>query len=54
MRRVLLLVPLLVLLLMPTALALDQGEIWEEQTQALGLDELEQAGEAYTGQTEIG
>ena len=48
MRRVLLLVPLLVLLLMPTALALDQGEIWEEQTQALGLDELEQAGEAYT------
>ena len=54
MRRVLLLVPLLVLLLMPTALALDQEEIWEEQTQALGLDELEQAGEAYTGQTEIG
>ena len=54
MRRVLLLVPLLVLLLMPTALALDQGEILEEQTQALGLDELEQAGEAYTGQTEIG
>ena len=42
------------LLLMPTALALDQEEIWEEQTQALGLDELEQAGEAYTGQTEIG
>ena len=36
MRRVLLLVPLLVLLLMPTALALDQEEIWEEQTQALG------------------
>ena len=54
MRRVLLLVPLLVLLLMPTALALDQGEVLEEQTQALGLDELEQAGEAYTGQTEIG
>ena len=54
MRRVLLLVPLLVLLLMPTALALDQEEIWEEQTQALGLDELEQAGEVYTGQTEIG
>ena len=53
-RRGLLLVPLLMLLLMPTALALDQGEIWEKQTQALGLDELEQAGEAYTGQTEIG
>ena len=45
MRRGLLLVPLLMLLLMPTALALDQGEIWEKQTQALGLDELEQAGE---------
>ena len=49
MRRVLLLVPLLVLLLMPTALALDQGEVLEEQTQALGLDELERAGEDCTG-----
>ena len=54
MKRWLVLLPLLALLLAPTALALDQGEILEEQTQALGLDQLEEAGEAYTGQAEIG
>ncbi len=54
MKRWLVLLPLLALLLAPTALALDQEEILEEQTQALGLDQLEEAGEAYTGQAEIG
>ena len=45
---------LVALLLMPTALALDQEEIFQEQKTSLGMDELEEAGQAYTGQEEIG
>lgn len=40
-------------LLMPTALALDQEEILQDQSQSLGIEDLEEAGEAYTGQHDI-
>ena len=45
-----LLVVLAAVLLMPTALALDQEEILQDQSQSLGIEDLEEAGEAYTGQ----
>lgn len=38
---------------MPTALALDQEEILQDQSQSLGIEDLEEAGEAYTGQHDI-
>ena len=43
-----LLVVLAAVLLMPTALALDQEEILQDQSQSLGIEDLEEAGEAYT------
>ena len=48
-----LLVVLAAVLLMPTALALDQEEILQDQSQSLGIEDLEEAGEAYTGQHDI-
>lgn len=62
MRRGLLLAVLAALLLMPTALALDQPEdqgldqeeVYQDQHQALGMDELEEAGRDYTGQETVG
>lgn len=53
MRRGLLLAVLTALLLMPTALALDQEEMLQEQADSLGLEELEAAGEEYIGQRDI-
>ena len=53
MRRWVLLVVLAAVLLMPTALALDQEEILQDQSQSLGIEDLEEAGEAYTGQHDI-
>ena len=60
--RGLLLAVLAAFLLMPTALALDQTgdpllnqeEVYQEQHQTLGMDELEEVGEAYTGQETVG
>ncbi len=52
-RRWVLLVVLAAVLLMPTALALDQEEILQDQSQSLGIEDLEEAGEAYTGQHDI-
>ena len=53
MKRGLLLAILAALLLMPTALALDQEEILQGQADSLGLQDLEEAGEEYIGQTDI-
>ncbi len=44
---------LLALLLPPGALALEQGEIWEEQARSYGLEELERAGEEYLGEIDL-
>ena len=60
--RGLLLAVLAAFLLMPTALALDQTgdpllnqeEVYQDQHQTLGMDELEEVGEAYTGQETVG
>ena len=41
------------LLLMPTALALDQEEILQEQADTMDLGSLEDAGEEYIGQTDL-
>ncbi len=54
MRRAIFLLFLAALLLMPTALALDQEKLFEEQSQSLGIEDLEEAGQAYTGQEDIG
>ena len=43
MRRWVLLVVLAAVLLMPTALALDQEEILQDQSQSLGIEDLEEA-----------
>lgn len=53
MIRLLAAVLLLVFLLPPAALALDQEEILNQQAQSMGLDELEEAGEAYTGPADL-
>ena len=48
------LVLLAALLLAPGALALDQEEVLESQRESLGLEDLEQAGEEYTGEADLG
>ena len=52
MKRLILLV-LLAVFLAPTALALDQETALQEQSRALGMEELGRAGEAYTGQDQV-
>ncbi len=48
------LVLLAALLLAPGALALDQEEVLESQRESLGLEDLERAGEEYTGEADLG
>ncbi len=43
----------LVFLLAPGTLALDQQEVLEEQAQSYGLEDLEQAGEEYLGEIDL-